>query len=89
MDQFFQRNEVPRLQTKIKITSLIMLMEPTGFIFAAVTRSAYGGTFFPANVPDYDISIAGIPVALLVFGFLGILEGLVFCVVGDKKKVTL
>jgi hypothetical protein len=46
----------------------LLLVEPLGFLFAAACRTWYGGTYFPANVPEYDITLVGIPVALLVFG---------------------
>ena len=88
MDVHFRPKEAPTLVSKIKLAALIMLMEPVGFIFAAASRSSYGGAYFPANVPEYDINIVGIPVALFVFVVLGGIELTAFCYTSDSKRGT-
>lgn len=69
----------------VKNAALLMLTVPASFIFAAATGSFYGGTFFPANVPEYDIKVIGIPVALLIFILLGITEACVYVLSKDGK----
>ena len=51
----------------VRHAAMLLSIEPTGFVFAALTRATYGGTYFPANVPEYDIQVLGVPVALAVF----------------------
>ncbi|KAL6064458.1 hypothetical protein QOT17_010855 [Balamuthia mandrillaris] len=52
---------------QVRAAILLLLIEPVGFLLAAMTRAHYEGTYFPANVPQYDLSVLGVPVALLVF----------------------
>ena len=68
---------------RIRLAAILLSLEPIGFSFASFTRHSYGGTYFPANVPDYDISVAGIPIALLVFVSLGVAQAAVGVSVQD------
>ena len=87
LDRLFRPEEVPTLLLKVRLVALLLLLEPAGFVLAAASRTAYGGTFFPANVPEYDISIFGIiPVALFVFLVLAAVEVVVLCVTVDLKR---
>merc|ERR1712217_197048 len=57
----------------------LLAIEPAGFPFASLSMGTYGGSFFPRNVPEYDIKVLGVPVALLVFS----------CVVSVQTVVAL
>eukprot|EP00658_Telonema_sp_P-2_P048764 TRINITY_DN37089_c0_g1_i1.p2 TRINITY_DN37089_c0_g1~~TRINITY_DN37089_c0_g1_i1.p2 ORF type:complete len:155 (+),score=22.88 TRINITY_DN37089_c0_g1_i1:36-500(+) len=61
-------------QETVRFAAILLILEPVGFWLASATRGSYGGTFFPANVPEYDIEVAGIPVAAFVFLCVGLVE---------------
>jgi hypothetical protein len=66
------RGPSPVLGSNLRCSVALLLVEPLSFLFAAASRTWYGGTYFPANVPEYDITLAGMPVALLVFGAISL-----------------
>ena len=65
---------------KTNTAALLLSLEPIGFCVASASISTYGGSFFPANVPEYDIQILGIPIALLYFACTGALF-LIVCII--------
>eukprot|EP00929_Paragymnodinium_shiwhaense_P001434 TRINITY_DN101673_c0_g1_i1.p1 TRINITY_DN101673_c0_g1~~TRINITY_DN101673_c0_g1_i1.p1 ORF type:complete len:158 (-),score=9.65 TRINITY_DN101673_c0_g1_i1:253-726(-) len=73
----------------IRLAALMLSANPLGFCFASACRGFYGGTYFPSNVPEYDISVAGIPIALFVFLVLGSAEVFIgFSVTASRDRKT-
>eukprot|EP00656_Telonema_subtile_P051391 TRINITY_DN688_c6_g1_i1.p2 TRINITY_DN688_c6_g1~~TRINITY_DN688_c6_g1_i1.p2 ORF type:complete len:150 (-),score=25.49 TRINITY_DN688_c6_g1_i1:51-500(-) len=71
----------------VRLAAVILLLEPIGFLFAAATMGSYDGAFFPKNVPEYDIKVLGVPVALVVFSTMAAIEVTIACTVTEKKMV--
>ena len=87
LDKLFNHDEIPTLLTKIRLSAMILVLEPLCFIFAGAFRNSYGGTYFPANVPEYDVKILDVPVALIVFMILCFVEIMVLYRSHAKLKV--
>eukprot|EP00759_Apiculatamorpha_spiralis_P031438 PhF_6_TR33095/c0_g1_i1/m.48722 len=65
----------------------ILSLEPLGFLFASATIRGYGGSFFPVNVPEYNINVFfnTTPVAVAVFGAVVVM----YVVIGFTVALTL
>jgi len=70
----------------VKLSGAIALIEPIGFLLASATMDRYDGSFFPLNVPEYDIRIAGVPISLALFGLLAVAEVVIVILVADCTK---
>lgn len=54
-------------RSRLTFAIILLLVEPLGFLFAAATRQSYNGAYFSVNVPQYNITIMGVPLALAFF----------------------
>ena len=55
------------LRVSVRTAAALLLVEPLGFLAAAAGATLYEGTFFPSNVPEYDIKLGVVPIALAVY----------------------
>ncbi|CAJ1339526.1 unnamed protein product [Effrenium voratum] len=55
------------LRVSVRTAAALLLVEPLGFLAAAAGSTLYEGTFFPSNVPEYDIKLGVVPIALAVY----------------------
>ena len=72
----------------IRVGGVFLLIVPVGFILAAATKNSYGGTFFPSNIPEYNINVLGVPVALIVFVIIAVVDIAVITLTVDSLSNT-